>query len=410
MRVQRPLLSFVLFIAIFSAIVGAGHYYLWQRLIRAPELGPTWQRVGTWVLAIAAAMIPVGLLTTPSLPRPVGTLVSAIVYGWVGVAMLLVFLLFASELVRLGAHATSALQGGPLSPDRRTLLSRGIAAVVGVLALGLAGVGTASALGEVAVKPVRVRLRRLPSSMSGFRVVQLTDLHIGPTLGRDWLTGIVDRVNALDADLVVITGDLVDGSVEALRDHVAPLAALRSKHGTYFVTGNHEYYSGVSDWLAELERLGVRVLRNERVSIGAGDDTFDLAGVDDWSAKRSGGGGEGKDAHGPDLARALAGRDPKRELVLLAHQPKQIVEAAAMGVGLQISGHTHGGQIFPWTLLVRLDQPYIAGLERSGDTQIYVSRGTGYWGPPMRVAAPSEITLLELMSGDAGQTPADTHA
>lgn len=390
---QRSLLQFIPFVAIFSAVVGAGHYYIWYRLIRTPELGPTWHRYGTWALTVAAVMIPAGLLASPFLPRSAATVVSAVVYGWVGVAILLLFLFLASEVVRLGTYAVTSIASKPLDPERRTLLSRGIAAVVGVLAIGLAGLGTASALGEVAVRPVRVPLRRLPKSMSGFRVVQLTDIHIGPTLGRDWLVTIVERVNALKPDLVVITGDLVDGSVEALRDHVAPLAALRSTHGTYFVTGNHEYYSGVDEWIAELERLGVRTLRNERVSIGEGDEAFDLAGVDDWSMRRS----RGEGSHGPDLARALAGRDPLRELVLLAHQPKQILEAAAMGVGLQLSGHTHGGQIFPWTLFVRLDQPYVAGLSLHGDTQIYVSRGTGYWGPPMRVAAPSEITLVELI-------------
>lgn len=393
---QRPLLQFVLFIAVFSLIIGAGHYYLWSRLVRAPELSPTWHRVGTWALGAAAVMVPVGLFLIPELPRRAGTILSMIVYGWVGVAMLLVFLLFASEVVRVAVHlASSAASSGPADEGRRTFLSRGIAAVVGVLALGIAGVGAASALGEVAVRSVRVSLRRLSSGMSGFRVVQLTDVHIGPTLGREWLASIVDRVNALEPDLIVITGDLVDGSVEALRDHVAPLANLRSKHGTYFVTGNHEYYSGVDDWMAELKRLGVRVLRNERVTIGEGDDAFDLAGVDDWASKGFGGG------HGPNLARALEGRDPKREVILLAHQPKQIREAAALGVGLQISGHTHGGQIFPWTLFVRLDQPYIAGLSQHEGTQIYVSRGTGYWGPPMRVAAPAEITVLELTSGAA---------
>ena len=393
---QRPLLQFVLFIAVFSVIIGAGHYYLWHRLVRAPELSPSWQRAGTWGLIAGAVMIPVGLFLIPELPRRAGTILGMIVYGWVGVAMLLVFLLFASEVVRVAVHlASSAASSGPADEGRRTFLSRGIAAVVGVLALGIAGVGAASALGEVAVRSVRVSLRRLSSGMSGFRVVQLTDVHIGPTLGREWLASIVDRVNALEPDLIVITGDLVDGSVEALRDHVAPLANLRSKHGTYFVTGNHEYYSGVDAWMAELKRLGVRVLRNERVTIGEGDDAFDLAGVDDWASKGFGGG------HGPNLARALEGRDPKREVILLAHQPKQIREAAALGVGLQISGHTHGGQIFPWTLFVRLDQPYIAGLSQHEGTQIYVSRGTGYWGPPMRVAAPAEITVLELTSGAA---------
>ncbi|MCK6588138.1 MAG: metallophosphoesterase [Polyangiaceae bacterium] len=389
---QRPLLSFVLFIAVFSIIVGAGHYYLWHRLIRASELSPAWHRAGTWGIVAGAVMIPIGLFIIPELPRRAGTVLGMVVYGWVGVAMLLVFLLFASEVVRVAVYIASSALSGPADEGRRTFLSRGIAAVVGVLALGIGGAGTASALGEVAVRSVRVPLRRLSDKLSGFRVVQLTDIHIGPTIGREWLASIVERVNALKPDLIVITGDLVDGSVEALRDHVAPLADLQSKHGTYFVTGNHEYYSGADAWIAELRRLGVRVLRNERVAIGEGDDVFDLAGVDDWSAKGFGG------DHGANLARALEGRDPNREVILLAHQPKQIREAAALGVGLQISGHTHGGQIFPWTLFVKLDQPYIAGLSLHEGTQIYVSRGTGYWGPPMRVGAPAEITVLELQS------------
>lgn len=394
--VQRSVLSFVLFLGVFSSIVAVVHYYLWQRLIRSPELGPLWHRVGSVALVLLALLVPIGMIATRSLPRHIGGIVASVVYTWVGLAVLLFFLLLGSELVRLGAHGVTALLDRPLDGERRTFLSRAIAGAAGALAVGLGLVGTASALGEVAVRRVPVRLRRLPAALTGFRVVQLTDLHIGPTIGREWLERVVARVNALDPDLVAITGDLVDGSVDELREHTAPLADLRAKHGVFFVTGNHEYYSGAEAWIEELTRLGVRVLRNERVSIGEGEHGFDLAGVDDWSAAGFGPG------HGPDLARALAGRDPSRELLLLAHQPKQIVEAAAMGVGLQLSGHTHGGQIFPWGYLVRLDQPYVAGLNRHGESQIYVSRGTGYWGPPMRVGAPSEITLLEL-KGEAGE-------
>jgi hypothetical protein len=192
---------------------------------------------------------------------------------------------------------------------------------------------------------------------------------------------------------VAITGDLVDGSVDELREQVAPLASLKSRQGVYFVTGNHEYYAGVNEWLAHLPTLGVRVLRNERVAVGDGTHTFDLAGVDDWSAR-------GMPGHGPDLARAVEGRDAARELVLLAHQPRAIHEAAKHGVGLQLSGHTHGGQIWPWNFAVKLQQPYVAGLARhSKDTQLYVSRGTGYWGPPMRLGAPAEITRIRLRAG-----------
>jgi predicted MPP superfamily phosphohydrolase len=191
--------------------------------------------------------------------------------------------------------------------------------------------------------------------------------------------------------VVAITGDLVDGAVEHLREHVAPLANIKARHGVYFVTGNHEYYSGVDEWLQELGRMGIRVLHNERVSIGEGEDSFDLAGVDDHSAHHPG--------HGPHVARALEGRDEKRACVLLAHQPRTVALAAEHGVGLQLSGHTHGGQIWPWSYLVYLQQPFVAGLHRHGDTQVYVSCGTGYWGPPMRLGTRSELTKIVLRHG-----------
>ncbi|MEP7125779.1 MAG: metallophosphoesterase [Byssovorax sp.] len=387
---HRSGLSMLLFFSVITLVVGGIHYYLWSRLIRAPELGAVWQRRGAFLFLGLALLIPLAMGASRFLPPRLASLASWTAYGWMGVSVLLLFLLLGSELVRAVIHGYSAVSSAPADPERRLAISRGIAGIVSLAALGAAATGTVSALGQVAWRNVKVPLRRLSPSMSGFRIAQLTDLHVGPTLRKDWLRGVVDHTNAANPDLIVITGDLVDGSVEDLREQTAPLADLKAKHGVFFVTGNHEYYSGADEWIAELTRLGIRVLRNERVAIG-GDDGFDLAGVDDWSSKRFGNG------HGPDLERALAGRDPSRELVLLAHQPKQIHEAAAKGVGLQLSGHTHGGQIFPWGLFVRLDQPFIAGLDRLGDTLIYVSRGTGFWGPPMRVGAPSEISLLELV-------------
>jgi hypothetical protein len=391
--VQRSLASFAVFFAVISLVIGLVHYYLWHRLVRSPDLGWGWP--GAALFVFLALLTPLGMLAARVLEGRAARVMAGAAYGWMGVAVLLFFLLGASEVLRAGVHGVSALTATPLDPERRNFLSRGIAGVVSLLALSLAGVGTASALGEVALRRVKVPLRRLPRELAGYRIVQLSDVHIGPTLGGDWLGRIVDRVNALAPDVVVITGDLVDGSVAALRAHVAPLARLSARHGVFFVTGNHEYYSGADAWIAELARLGVRTLRNEHVSLGDGEHSFDLAGVDDWSARRFGHG------HGADLTRALAGRDPGRELVLLAHQPKQIHEAARHGVGLMLSGHTHGGQIFPWNLFVRLDQPYVAGLDKLGDTHIYVSRGTGFWGPPMRVAAPAEIAVLELSPASA---------
>jgi predicted MPP superfamily phosphohydrolase len=225
---------------------------------------------------------------------------------------------------------------------------------------------------------------------------------VGPTIGRDFIEQIVSRTNALAPDLVAITGDLVDGSVGHLAHAIEPLTALRAPHGVFFVTGNHEYFSDAEAWMNELNRLGIRVLRNERVSIGNGSSSFDLAGVEDRSSERYGGLAP-RDA----LARALAGRDAARELVLLAHQPRTLLDAEPFGVGLQLSGHTHGGQIWPFNFVVQLQQPYVAGLHRRGAAQIYVSRGTGYWGPPMRLGAPAEITEI-LLESDAVPARAPT--
>ena len=382
--------SLLLFFSVITLLVGGIHYYLWSRLIRAPELGVLWQRRGAFLFAGLALLTPLGMTAGMILPKRAASIVSWAAYGWMGVSVILLFLLLGFELVRVVIHGVNAVSSAPSDPERRLAISRGIAGLVAFVGLGATVTGTASALGQVALRNVKVPLRRLSPSFEGFRIAQLTDLHIGPTLGKGWLQDVVARTNAANPDLIVITGDLVDGSVETLRNDTAPLADLKAKHGVFFVTGNHEYYSGADEWIAELGRLGVRVLRNEHLPIG-GKEGFDLAGVDDWGSKRFGNG------HGPDLERALAGRDSSRELVLLAHQPKQIHDAAAKGVGLQISGHTHGGQIFPWNLFVRLDQPYVSGLDRHLDTMIYVSRGTGFWGPPMRVGAPSEIAILELV-------------
>ena len=212
------------------------------------------------------------------------------------------------------------------------------------------------------VKEIRIPLRRLPAALDGFTIAQITDVHIGPTLGKEFLESIVAQVNALEPDVIAITGDLVDATVAEIGPTIEVLKDLRARHGVYFVTGNHEYYSGVDAWCRFLPKLGIRVLRNERVSIGEGDASFDLAGIDDYNAH------DATDDHGPDLPRALAGRDESRELVLLAHQPRAVKQAAELGVGLQLSGHTHGGQIWPWHYFVYLQQPFVAGLGREKDT------------------------------------------
>jgi predicted MPP superfamily phosphohydrolase len=389
---------FILFIAVVVGLLGAIHYYLWLRLARGPQWPPPWNTVLTWFFVLATVGLPVAAVVA----RGSGQTVAGRVAAWTGFTWLgIMFLLFTAVLAvdagrLLAAIARRSSNGSVVDAQRRTFIARIAATAIAAIVSGLTVVAVRSAVGPVEVRRVRVRLVRLPRAHHGLTIAQITDLHVGPTIGRAAVEDIVNRTNALGPDLVAITGDLVDGSVAALRDAVAPLADLRARHGVFFVTGNHEYFSGADGWLKELQHLGIRVLSNERISIGENDSSFDLAGIEDRTAHRYG-------ALPPKAAvkRALEGRDPSRELVLLAHQPLSLLDAAPFGVGLQISGHTHGGQIWPFGYLVRLQQKFFPGLHRHGDAQIYVSRGTGYWGPPMRLAQPAEITHLTLESDAA---------
>jgi predicted MPP superfamily phosphohydrolase len=384
-------LTFALFLTLMVTLTGAAHYYVWSRLVRDPGLPPAAARSLTYGLIFLYLAIPGSLFLRRS---PLGSSLQGLVWlamTWLGLLLFLVLALGTADLIRgLWQVARAWRSAAPLDPERRRAVARLVAGAAAFVGGSLGLWSLRSALGGVQLRRVAVTLARLPQALSGLRIVQLSDVHVGPTIHKSFIETVVAQCNALRPDLVAITGDLVDGSVEELAQHVAPLAQLRAKYGVFFVTGNHEYYSGAEEWCTELTRLGIRVLRNERVSIGEASASFDLAGVDDHSAKRFGGG------HGEDLPKALAGRDPTRELVLLAHQPKAILQAQHLGVGLQLSGHTHGGQIWPWTYLVRLQQPVVAGLARFGQSLVYVSRGTGYWGPPMRLGAPSEITELTL--------------
>ena len=387
------LLTFALFLSIMITLTGSAHYYVWSRLVRDPGLPASVTRALSYGLIALFVAIPASLFLRRS---ALGGSVSGLIWLamiWLGLLLFLTLAVGAADLARGIWQLSRAWSNAePLSPERRQAVARLLAGASALVAGSLGLWALRSGLGGVSVKRVEVSLARLPPALSGTRIVQLSDVHVGPTIHRGFIETIVEQCNGLSPDLVVITGDLVDGSVAELREHVAPLAGLRAKYGIFFVTGNHEYYSGAADWCNELERLGLRVLRNERVSIGNESDSFDLAGVDDHSAKGFG------DGHGEDLPKALRGRDVSRELVLLAHQPRTIFEAMDHGVGLQLSGHTHGGQLWPWTYLVRLQQPVVAGLARFGDSLVYVSRGTGYWGPPMRLGAPSEIAELTLRS------------
>ncbi|AGH86306.1 metallophosphoesterase [Ralstonia pseudosolanacearum] len=241
------------------------------------------------------------------------------------------------------------------------------------------------------VAHVAVPIAGLPEPLHGFTIAQITDLHVGPTIKQSYVAGVVARLNSLGPDLVAVTGDLVDGDVEVLRLHIEPLSNMRARHGVFAVTGNHEYYSGVAQWVPEFERLGMRVLMNEHAVVEHGGAALVVAGVTDFSA------GKFDAAQTSDPARALSGAPGGLvPAILLAHQPRSAQAAEEVGFHLQLSGHTHGGQFWPWNLFVPLQQPFTAGLHRLGRLWIYTSRGTGYWGPPLRFGAPSEITLLRL--------------
>ncbi len=387
--------SFALFITLALSVLGGAHYYLWTRLVHDPAWPDAVQRGLSVALVLLFLSLPLTFWLVRTLPREQGRWVAFAGFSWMGVLFYLVVTLAATDLGLVAYELVARLlnQVPAAGAEQRLAFSRLMAGTVALFAGSAVLLALRSGLGSFKVRQVDVSLDRLPQKLSGVTIVQLSDVHVGPTIGRPFIEAVVKQVNALTPDVIAITGDLVDGSVDQLRDAVAPLAELRAKYGVFFVTGNHEYYSGAHRWCRELTRLGVRVLRNERVSIGDESASFDLAGVDDASAHRFGRG------HGADLRGALAGRDPERELVLLAHQPRQVQEASEFGVGLQLSGHTHGGQLWPWKYMVRLEQPVVSGLARIGRTQLYVSNGTGYWGPPMRLGAPAEITKITLLAG-----------
>ena len=279
------------------------------------------------------------------------------------------------------------------NPSRRGFIVNSMNYGVVAAAALTTGYGIAAAKQTPQVKRVPVKIDNLPPALDGFRIVQLSDIHVNPTFRRAAVEDIVAVVNTLDADIVVLTGDLVDGSVAQLRSDVAPLKQINSVSGNFFVTGNHEYYSGVIEWIEEVKRLGFSVLLNEHLVIRRGQARMVLAGVTDYR------GGNFLQSHRSDPQKALIGAPPADVKILLAHQPKNIFDAAKAGYDLQISGHTHGGQFFPWNLLVGFAQPYVSGLHTHQNTRIYVSRGTGYWGPPLRVGSPSEITLIRMIAG-----------
>ncbi|MES2887585.1 MAG: metallophosphoesterase [Pseudomonadota bacterium] len=373
------------------------HLYIGLRLV--PALSP-WGPAGA-MLAVAL-VVSAGAMPLPFLRMSRGKASLADGWHWLGLLAMgwfssLFILTVVRDLVLLMGWGVAMAGGATSSQPWGAWSALGVAMGATVASL----VGLVGARRTARVRRVDIVLPGLPPALQGFTIAQLSDLHVGPTIRRGYMERIVRKVNALEADAVAITGDLVDGSVPALREHIAPLADLRARHGTFVVTGNHEYYAGAQAWIGELRRLGLRVLLNEHVLLrpqgtrpghGSDADALLLAGVTDFHA------GHFDKAHASDPVRALAGAPAAtRTRVLLAHQPRSAPAAALAGFQLQLSGHTHGGQFWPWNFFVPLQQPLVAGLHRLHGMWVYVSRGTGYWGPPKRLGAPSEITLLRLV-------------
>lgn len=370
------------------------HIYVGLRIIPDLPVDP----IGRWLaalwLVLSVLLIPLGMLARTIEQQPLADRLA-----WVG---LLAMGFFSSLLVLTLARdlaLASLVTVDAIWPRTIPMASwrTGSAAAVPLLALLSTTVGLINARRRARVVTIDVPIDDLPQALDGFTIVQISDIHVGPTIKRRYVDAIVDAVNRLKPDLIAVTGDVVDGSVPQLRDHTRPLSRLSARHGAYLVTGNHEYYAGADAWIDEFRQLGLRVLLNEHVVLEHEGARAVIAGVTDYSAAHF------DPAHRSDPVAALAGAPGDVIIkVLLAHQPRSAEAAAEAGFTLQLSGHTHGGQFFPWNFFVRFQQPFTAGLARLNGLWVYTSRGTGYWGPPKRLGAPSEITRLRLVPGEAG--------
>lgn len=378
---------------IFSALVHA--LVAWRVAPDVSFYSPAWGlAVWCWVV-FSAVLMPMGMWV----PRGVGPQMKNVL-TWMGLLSMglfsSVFVLMLLREVALGVLALVQWLGVDVPLDSARANT---ALLLLPVALLMTIAGFWNARRTAAVVQVDVPIANLPASLQGFSIAQISDIHVGPTIQSHYLQRIVKRVNLLKADMVAITGDLVDGPVKTLGSHIAPLLNLQSAYGTYFVTGNHEYYSGAHEWIEQLRAMGIQVLMNQHVVIDHAGDvqrgeraTVVVAGVTDFSAHHF------DESHRSDPHAAMADAPVHAHVkLLLAHQPRSAHAAADAGFDLQLSGHTHGGQFWPWGYFVRFQQPFTAGLNKLNRLWVYTSRGTGYWGPPKRFGAPSEITHLRLV-------------
>ncbi|MCB1307775.1 MAG: metallophosphoesterase [Leptospiraceae bacterium] len=380
------------FLILVTAILAVGYSYVGLRFIQPLPLQTVWKAL-LWLVLLTCLILP-GLSFYLHWKFPQARWTDAffwVSYSSFGLLCVLAAFVFIRDMGWLAWRGFAFLQPQhEVDAGRRLFLLNGSNALVAGAGALYSFYGFLQARRTARVRNIELKIPDLAPDLDGLRIVQITDLHVGSTIKSDYIRPIVERVNALEPDLVAVTGDLVDGSVPRLLEDVRPLSFIQSKFGTFFVTGNHEYYSGARAWMKALRGLGMHVLANEHRVIQKGAARLLLAGVNDYDA------GKVIPEHASDPVAALSGAPPVDYRILLAHQPRSIVAAAQAGFDLQLSGHTHGGQFFPGNLLVYLFQPYVEGLHRHDNTWIYVNPGTGYWGPPLRLGTTSEITLLTL--------------
>lgn len=374
----QRVVGLLLVLIVALGVVGAAHYYFWVRLLLEPAWPAAATSLGSCLIALGAAALVAYPFAERLQPPRIARFVVWPAFAWMGACFYLLLALGALE-------AIEAVIGSAV------LSARAAALAVVASTFALLAVGATIAMRGPALREIEVRLARWPRALDGYRIVQISDIHISAMLRREFAQHIVRIVNGAQADLVAVTGDLVDGSVSQLADEVMPFSGLAARDGVFFVPGNHDHYSGVARWLRKTEELGMRVLRNRHIQIERDGARFVVAGVDDPTGKRLGGAGD-------DVTAAISGAPEELPVVLLAHDPRCFDRAAAANVDLQLSGHTHGGQMWPFALFVRLSTRFIAGRYTVGNAQLYVSRGTGFWGPPIRLFARAEVTVLSLRS------------
>jgi len=373
------LLRTVIFLTTVLLVLGGACAYLGTRSLPlcpalAPHPGLVWGFLALFVVSVFA--VPV-LHRVPGLSRRVDPLFW-LSYGLFSFVSTFIVYLPAADLAQALLRRAAGIQTGAWAY-----------ALALLAALASVALGFATALRPVAVRRVSVPIPDLPAGLDGFRIVQISDLHLGPLVRDAQVDHVVALANSLEPDLVAVTGDLVDGEADGVRAKAERMAALQAGHGVCFVTGNHEYYSGVARWLELIRNLGWKVLDNEHILLEHRGARLAVAGMPDPTAG-------GRPGRGPDLARALAGIPGDAARILLFHPPTGTVAAEAAGVQLQLSGHTHAGQYFPWSLVIPALFRHARGLTRTGRMWVYTSVGTGFWGPPNRFLVPPELTLLEL--------------